>query len=87
METEANELLRGNKIDFATWVRVRNHVQTFVQNNDQNLVQNNVRNHDQNHVQNCVRKITILLIINMSFLKITDSKKIDFIVFVANEFF
>ena len=35
IETEANELLRGNKIDVLTWVRVRNRVQ----NHDQNSVQ------------------------------------------------
>ena len=38
METEANGLLRGNKIDVLTWVRVRNHVQNHVQNSIQNRV-------------------------------------------------
>ena len=32
IETEANELLRGNKIGGPTWVRVQNHVQNRVQN-------------------------------------------------------
>ena len=35
IETEANELLRGNKIDILTWVRVRNHGQNHVQNSFQ----------------------------------------------------
>ena len=39
IETEANELLRGNKIGVPSWVRVQNHVQ------------NHVENHVQNHVQ------------------------------------
>ena len=32
IETEANELLRGNKIDVPTWVRVQNRIQNHVQN-------------------------------------------------------
>ena len=35
IETEANELLRGNKIDVLTWVRVLNRVQNHVQNSVQ----------------------------------------------------
>ena len=37
VETEANELLRGNKIDVLTWVRVRNRVQNHVQNSVQTV--------------------------------------------------
>ena len=76
IETEANELLRGNKIDVPTSVRVRNRIQNHVQNHDQNSVQNHV----QNSVQNRVRKIKKKANKNMSFLKITDPKKRDFIV-------
>ena len=43
IETEANELLRRNKIGDPTWVHVQNHVQ--------NRFQNYVRNHVKNHVQ------------------------------------
>ena len=49
IESEANELLRGNKIGVPTRVCVQNHVQ--------NRVHNHVRNHVQNLVQNRVRKI------------------------------
>ena len=45
IETEANELLRGNKIEVPTSVRVRNRVQNHVQNSDQIRVQNSVQNH------------------------------------------
>ena len=38
VETEANELLRRNKIDVPTWVHVQNHVQNCVQNHVQNRV-------------------------------------------------
>ena len=75
IETEANELLRRNKISVSTWLRVGNHVQT--------CVQNRVRNHDPNRVQNRVPKITNIANKDMSFLKIIDHKKRDFIV---NEF-
>ena len=63
IETEANAILRGNKIGIPSWVRV------------QNLV--------QNRIQNRVRKIKKTANKNMSFLKITDPRKRDFIV---NEF-
>ena len=72
-------MLGGNKIGVPTEVCVQNHVQDRVQNN----VQNRVQNHDQNRVQNHVRKIKNIANKNMSFLKITDPKKRDFIV---NEF-
>ena len=39
IKTEANELLRGNKVGVPTWVRVRNHVQNRVQNHVRNRVQ------------------------------------------------
>ena len=87
IETEANELRRGNKIRVPTSVCVRNH--------EQNLPQNHGQNHVQNHVQTMF-KIMIKTMFNtifeknknvanedMSFLKITDPKKRDFIV---NEF-
>ena len=64
IESESNELLRGNKISFPTWVRVQNHVQNRV----------------QTRVQNRVRKIKKIANKNMSFLKFTDPKKRDFIV-------
>ena len=67
IETEAHELLRGNTIGVLTWVRVQKHVQKHV----------------QNHVQNHAWKNKIMANKNMSFLKITDPKKRDFIV---NEF-
>ena len=51
IQTEANELLRQNKIGVPTRVRVRNHVQNHVQIH----VKNHIRNHDQNHAQNHVR--------------------------------
>ena len=38
IETEANELLRGNKIGVPTRVRVQNRVQNHVQNRVQNRV-------------------------------------------------
>ena len=69
IETEAYELRRENKINVLTWVRVRNRVQNHVQNHIQNRVQNHV-----------IKKIANK---NMSFIKITDPKKRDFIV---NEF-
>ena len=64
IETEANELLRGNKIGVPTSVRIQNHVE----------------NHVQSRVQNCNRKIKIMANKNMSFLKITDPEKRDIIV-------
>ena len=69
IETEATYLLRGNKINVPTWV--------------QNRVQNRVQNCVQNSVQNRVQKIKKIANKSMSFLKITDPKKRDFIV---NEF-
>ena len=36
IETEANELLQGNKIDVPTWVQ--NHVQNCVQNRVQKII-------------------------------------------------
>ena len=51
IETQANELLRGNKLGVPAWVYARNHVQNHVQNH----IQNHVRNHDQNHIQNHVQ--------------------------------
>ena len=65
--TEANELLRRNKIGDPKWVRVQTHVQ----------------NHVQYHAQNRVAKNVNIANKNMSFLKIRDPKKRDFIV---NEF-
>ena len=56
IETEANELLRRNKIGVTTWVRVQNRVQNHVQNRVQNHVQNNVQNRVQNRVQNHAQK-------------------------------
>ena len=38
IETEANELLRGNKIGVPTSVRIQNHVRNHVQNRFQNRV-------------------------------------------------
>ena len=64
IETEANELLRWNNIGVSTWVRVRNRV----------------RNRVKNHIQSRVRKIKKTANKNISFLKITDPKKRDFIV-------
>ena len=52
IESEANELLRRNKIGVPTWVRVQNHVQNDVQTQVQNYVQNHVQNHVQNPLQN-----------------------------------
>ena len=70
IETEANELLRENKIDVPTWVRVRNRVQNHVQNRVQNSVQNRVQNRVQNSVQNSFRKIKKIANKNMSYLKL-----------------
>ena len=61
IETEANELLRGNKIGVPTRVRDQNHFQNHVQNRVQNCVQNHV----QNRVQNRVRKINNMANKNM----------------------
>ena len=62
-ETEANELLRRNKIGVPTWVHVQNYIQNHVPNHVQNHVwnhvQNHVPNHVQNHVQNRVKKYKI----------------------------
>ena len=71
IETEANELLRGNNIGVPASVRVRNHVQNHVQNHFQNYVQK-IKNHVQK-IKNTANK-------NMSFLKITHPEKRDFIV-------
>ena len=76
IETEANELLRGNKICVPTWVRVHNHVRNHVQNH----VQNSVQNHARTHVQNYVRTIKNIANKKLSFLNITDPKKRDFTV-------
>ena len=43
IETEGNELLRGNKIGVPVWVHVQHHVQNHVQNHVGNHVQNNVK--------------------------------------------
>ena len=83
IETEANELLRWNKIGVPTWVRVGNRVRNRVQNHIQSRVQNHIQSCFQNRVQNHVRKIKKIANKNMLFLKITDPKKRDFIV---NEF-
>ena len=65
----------------------KNRVQNRVENHDRNRVENHDRNRVQNLVQkrvrNHVRKIKNIVNKNMSFLKITDHKKRDFI---ANEF-
>ena len=50
IETEANELPRGNKIG------VQNHVQNRIQNHVRNHVHNHGQNHAQNHVQNRIGK-------------------------------
>ena len=47
IETEANELLRRNKIGVPPSVHAQNHVQNRVQNHVQNHLQNRVRNHVQ----------------------------------------
>ena len=57
IETEANELLRWNKIGVPTWVRVRKRVRNLVQNHIQSRVQNHIQSRVQNRVQNHVRKI------------------------------
>ena len=75
IETDANDLLLGYKIGVPTSV----HVQNRVRNRGQNYVQYHV----QSHVQNHVRKIKKIVNKNISFLKITDPKKRDYIV---NEF-
>ena len=59
--------------------RVKNHDRNRVENHDRNRVQNRV----QKRVRKHVRKIKNIVNKNMSFLKITDHKKRDFIV---NEF-
>ena len=55
IETEANELLRRNKIGVSTWVYVQNRVQNQVQNHVQNHAGNHIRNHVQNHARKHVR--------------------------------
>ena len=66
---------------------LKNRVQNRVENHDRNRIENLDRNRVQNRVQkrvrNHVRKIKNIVNKNMSFLKITDPKKRDF---VANEF-
>ena len=65
----------------------KNRVQNRVENHDRNRVGNHDRNRVQNGVQkrvrNHVRQIKNIVNKNMSFLKITDPKKRDFI---DNEF-
>ena len=56
IETEANELFRGNKIGVPTWGRVQNRVQNHLQNHVQNYVQNHDQNDVQNHLQSNVQK-------------------------------
>ena len=51
IETEANELLRRNKIGVLTWV----HVQNRVKNRDRNRVRNSVRKRIHNRAQYCVQ--------------------------------
>ena len=62
----------------------KNRVQNPVQKNDRNHVENHDRTRVQNRVKkrvrNHVRKIKNIVNKNMSFLKITDPKKRDFIV-------
>ena len=55
IETEANELLRQNKIGDPAWIHVQNHVKNQVQNYVKNHVKNHVQNHFQNHFQNHVQ--------------------------------
>ena len=66
---------------------LKNRDQNRVENRDRNRVENHDRNRVQNRVQkrprNHIRKIKNIVNKNMSFLKITDPKKRDFIV---NEF-
>ena len=91
IETESGVLFNRNTTTIPTWTHVenyvQNHVQNLVQNHGQNPVQNRVWKHVQNNVQNYVRnhvrKIKNMVIKNMSFLKIIDPKKRNFIV---NEF-
>ena len=59
IETEANELLRGNKIDVPTWVRVRNLFLKLCS-----------KQCSINSVQNRVQKLKKIANKNMSFLKI-----------------
>ena len=83
IDTEANELLRGNKIGVPFWVHVHVHVQNHVQNHVRNHVQNYVQSHAQNHVQNHaknyvqnrVRKNKNIANKDMAFLKISNPKK------------
>ena len=70
---------------FKTMLNIR--VQNRVENHDRNRVENHDRNRVQNRVQkrvrNHIRQIKNIVNENMSFLKITECKKRDFIV---NEF-
>ena len=72
IETEVIVFFIRNTTTILTLTHVRNH--------DQNQIQNHVQNRVQNRVQNHVRKIKNIANKNMSFLKITDPKKRDFIV-------
>ena len=65
-----------NRVENHDRNRVEDHVQIQVKNHVQNRAQNGV----QKRVRNHVRKINNIFNKNMSFLKITDPKKRNFIV-------
>ena len=83
IETEASVLFNGNKTTIPTLTPVQNDVRNHVQNHVQNRVQNRVQNDVEYRVQNHFLLNKNIANNNMSFLKITDLKKRDFIV---NEF-
>ena len=83
IETEASVLFNRNTSTTPTWIHVQNHVENHDRNRVENHDRNRVQNRVQKRVRNHVREIKNIVNKNMSFLKITDPKKIDFIV---NEF-
>ena len=88
LESEAsvlfNRIRQLHRLEHIFKTMLKNRVQNRVENHDRNRVANHDRNRVQNRVQkrvrNHVRKIKYIVNKNMSFLKITDPKKRDFIV-------
>ena len=78
------EIRQRHRLEHAFKTMFKNRVQTRVENHDRNRVENHARNRVQSRIQKRVRihvrKLKNIVNKNISFLKITDPKKRDFIV-------
>ena len=78
------EIRQLHRLEHMFKTMFKNRVLNRVENRDRNRVENHDRNRVQNRIQkrvrNLVRKIKNIVNKNMSFLKIADPKKRDFIV-------